>query len=434
MTLHLLNKILNRFSLDRKGSVAIIFSIAIIPIFFAIGAAVDYARYSRAVNGLVSAGDIAIFAASKEMTGSGIDDDDELQEALEEEFDKYVAANFDKDYFDVAFTRSLTYDRGAQTVSVVIEGDQKTAFLQVTNVFGMFGTDKLKFKTTLGTRLKTTPENYVMDIVMCIDATGSMQNTLNSVQANAATFDSQLRSELNIDANDPRFKVRIRPIYFRDWEDTVAGNRWYWTTTPGWGYIHNGRRWVYGYYTINHMEYGYQPADISRGLKPAVDFYDLDKTTESTAFQSFVNSEIASGGGNWPEASGACMNEGMRSDWYDRDETNDFEDDENVTVFPILVVWTDAPIRTLSVTQQLSSTQPTSYGNFESQWENSSILPQDPKLLVLFGPETSAGWSTVRHWDNYEYGGSITTGNSDAISVIADKIVKALPDVLRLTH
>ena len=181
------------------------------------------------------------------------------------------------------------------------------------------------------------------------------------------------------------------------------------------------------------MEYSWLPADTTRGLKPAADFYDLDEAADVTSFQNFVNSETASGGGNLPEASGACMNEGMRSDWYDRDETDDFPEDEHVTVFPIIVVWTDAAIRSLGTTQQISPTQPTSWNNFENQWENSSILPQDPKLMILFGPENYDGWRTVRDWDNYAYGGSIQTGNSDAISVIADNIIKTLPDVLRLT-
>ena len=280
--------------------------------FFAVGASVDYSRYSRGVTNLTSAGDIAIFAASKKMSGSGENNDDALQLELEDEFDKFMVANFDKDEYSMEFTRTLTFDRDAQTVSVEVEGTQKTAFLQVTNVFGMFGTDQLTFKTTLGTRLETTPENYVMDIIMCIDATGSMQNTLNSVQANAATFNTQLRSELNIDQTDPRFKVRVRPIYFRDWQDQQYYGQWgyYWTYYPTHSWWH---RW--------HRVWRQNTA---AGISIAPDFYDLDDAGDTAAFQAFLNTETASGGGDAPEAAGACLNEGMRSDWYDRDETTDF--------------------------------------------------------------------------------------------------------------
>lgn len=421
-------KKLGGFKKSIDGNIASTFALAMVPLMFSVGAAVDYSRYSNGFAKLVNAGDSAILAASRKMTGSGEDNDDALQAELEEEFDKFLEANFDNSRHGITFTRELSFDRDAQTVTVNVTGEMKTSFLNA------MGVPKLTYEDVLGTRLETTPENYVLDIVMCIDATGSMQNTLNSVQANASTFDSQLRDELNIDSNDERFKVRIRPIYYRDYEDSLGGYGWHWTEDPGYGYVWTGSWWSYGYWTVNHMEYGSYPADATRALKPAPDFYDLDKTSDTTEFQTFLNSESASGGGNLPEASGACLNEGMRSDWYDRDETNDFPEDEHVTVFPIIVTWTDAAIRTLSVTAPLSSGQPTSYSSFETLWGNEGIIPQDPKLLVLFGPETYSGWSTVRNWDGYEYGGSISTGNSQAITVIADKIVKVLPDVLRLTN
>jgi len=410
--------ILRRLFSDKRGNVAITFSLAIIPIFFSVGAAVDYSRYSRGFDRLVSAGDTAVIAASIKLNGSGVNDDEELKEQLEEEFDKFVAANFDANKHQIEFTRDLTFSRENRTLTVEIEGTQETTFLKAV------GFNSISYTNTLGTRLETTPENYVMDIVMCIDATGSMQNTLNSVQANAATFNTQLRAELNIDQDDPRFKVRVRPIYFRDWADQQTYGQWGW-------------RWTYypaphGYWHRWHQIWSQNTA---AGINMAPDFYDLDKSADTTNFQAFLNSESASGGGDAPEAAGACLNEGMRSDWYDREETDDFPDDENVTVFPIIVTWTDNSIQSLPLTQQwISPSQPTSYNSFKTQWENAAIIPQDPKLLILFGPETWSGWSTIRTWDNYAYGGSINTGNSQAISVIADKIIQALPDVLRLTN
>ena len=415
------------FASNRKGNVAITFGLSMIPIIFSVGAAVDYSRYSQGFNRMVSAGDTAILAASKFMTHSGIDDDQELQEGLEEQFDKFMEANFTKSKYGIDYTYELSYNRDDNTVSVEIDGEQQTAFLKAV------GIDALVFNETLGTRLEITPENYVIDIVMCIDATGSMQNTLDAVQSNAATFNTQLRNELNIEENDERFKIRIRPIYYRDYEDALAYTGWATTTVPGNGYIRLNGGWSWGYHEGVHLEWDYNPYDITRGIKTATDFYDLDDPAAASNFQSFLDSEMAWGGGNLPEASGACMNEGMRSDWYDREETDDFPDDENLTVFPIIVVWTDAAIRTLSVTQQISPTQPTSYNSFEEQW-GSSVLPQDPKLMILFGPENYSGWSTVKDWNNYAYGGPLSTGNSDAISVIADNIIKTLPDVLRLTH
>ena len=415
------------FKSNRKGNVALTFAVTALPIIFSIGAAVDYSRYSRGFDRMVSAGDTAIIAASKFMTHSGEDDDDLLRSELEDQFDNFMEANFTAAKYGITFTYDLAFDRDNNAVTVNIHGEQNTTFLRLA------GFNTLGYSSVLGTRLEITPENYVIDIVMCIDATGSMQNTLNAVQANAATFDTQLRSELNIAANDERFKIRIRPIYYRDYEDALAHNGWEWTTTPSWGYIRPNGYWVYGYYTINHIAY-YHPYDLTRAIKPASDFFDLDDSADATEFQAFLDSETAKGGGNLPEASGACINEGMRSDWYDREETTDFPEDENLTVFPIVVVWTDAAIRTLSVTQQISPTQPTSYSSFKTEWESAANISQDPKLLILFGPQNSAGWNNIKTWDNYSYGGPLTTGNSDAIAVIADNIIKTLPDVLRLTY
>ena len=404
---------LKRFKTNRKGNVAITFGLAMVPIIFSIGAAVDYSRYSRGFSRMVSAGDTAILAASKHMTGSGQNDEIILKAELEEQFDKFMEANFNKSEFGINYTYDLTFSREADTVTVQIHGEQRTTFLAA------MGMDLLVFDDTLGTRLEVTPENYVIDIVMCIDATGSMQDTLDAVQGNASTFNTQLRSELNIDPDNNQFKIRIRPIYFRDWEDERYEGNWF-------------RHW---YFYAPHGHYHWQWRQRPGGLIMSPDFYDLDDVDETAGFQNFLDSQYATGGDDLPEASGACLNEAMRSNWYDREETNDFPEDQNVTVFPIIVTWTDNAIQSLTRTHDwLSPTQPTSYASFETQWENPSILPQDPKLMILFGPETLSGWNTIKNWGNYAYGGDIDTGNDDAIEVIADNIIKTLPDVLRLTH
>ncbi len=387
----------SRFAKDTSGNVALIFAIVATPLVMATAMTVEYSRFSSAHTSMMSSADSALLAASLKMSSSTDLDDDEMQAILQLEFDNYMSANFDADKHDIDYTRRLVFDRDERTVTVDIDMDQN-------GVYGtLFGNRRLSATPHLATKLTVIPENYVLDIVMCIDATGSMQSTLNSVQASAATFDVDLRQELGIESDDPRFKVRVRPIYFRDWKDT---------------YYHN-----------------YYPWHYRDGLIMASDFYDLSVAGDASGFQSFLNSEYASRGFDYPEASGACMNEGMRSNWYDVENQNDFPEDENITVFPVLVVWTDNAIQNLWRTKNyMSPTQPTNYSTFEAQWENPAIIPQDPKLLILFGPENYAGWSTVKTWDNYVHGGSIWEGNANAVSIIADNIVKALPDTLRLTH
>lgn len=385
------------FASDCQGNVAIIFAIALTPVIMASAMAVEYSRFSSSYSSLISSADGALLAASIKMADQMDLDDAQLLSAMKTEFDNYMGVNFDGSKHKTSYTYTMSFNRDERTVAININLTQDGVYSSV------FGNKKLSASPTLGTKLTTIPENYILDIVMCIDATGSMQNTLNSVQQSAATFDGQLRSELGLEANDPRFKIRVRPIYFRDWKDTQ-------------------------YHDI-------YPTYYRDGLIMANDFFDLDDSGDTSAFQSFLNSEYASGGFDYPEASGACMNEGMRSNWYDVENQTDFPEDENLTVFPIIVVWTDNSIQQLWRTQSyMSTTQPTTYSSFEAQWNNPAIIPQDPKLLVLFGPQNYSGWSTVKYWDNYVHGGSIWQGNSNAISIIADHIVKALPDNLRLTH
>lgn len=385
------------FVSDRQGNVALIFAIALTPVIMASAMAVEYSRFSSSYTSLLSSADGALLAASITMAEQMDLDDAQLLSAMKTEFENHMGVNFNGTKHQTSYTYSMSFDRDERTVSIDINLTQDGVYSSV------FGDKKFSASPTLATKLTTIPENYVLDIVMCIDATGSMQSTLNSVQQSAATFDTQLRSELGLEANDPRFKIRVRPIYFRDWKDT---------------YYHN----IY-------------PSYYRDGLIMAADFFDLDDSGETSAFQSFLNSEYATGGFDYPEASGACMNEGMRSNWYDVENQTDFPEDENLTVFPIIVVWTDNSIQQLSQTQShMSATQPTTYSSFEAQWNNPSIIPQDPKLLILFGPQNYTGWSTVKNWDNFVHGGSIWQGNSNAISIIGDQIVKALPDNLRLTH
>ncbi len=393
----LLSVLPNSFASDCRGNVAVIFAIALTPVIMATAMAVEYSRFSSSYTSLVSSADGALLAASMKMAEQEDLDDDELLAAMQVEFNKYMNVNFDGGKHHTSYSYTMAFDRDERTVSIDINLTQDGVYNSV------FGDKHLTASPTIATKLTTVPENYVLDIVMCVDATGSMQSTLNSVQQSASTFDVQLRNELGIETNDPRIKIRVRPIYFRDWKDT---------------YYHD----LY-------------PSHYRDGLIMASDFYDLDDASNAASFQAFLNSEYASRGFDYPEASGACMNEGMRSNWYDVENQTDFPEDENLTVFPIVVVWTDNAIQQLWRTQQyMSATQPTSYTTFETQWSNPAIIPQDPKLLVLFGPQNYSGWSTVKNWDNFVHGGSIWDGNANAISIIADNIVKALPENLRLTH
>ncbi len=194
------------------------------------------------------------------------------------------------------------------------------------------------------------------------------------------------------------------------------------------------------------------------------------KVDQNNTLTSFLGSTSATGGANWPEAAGACMNEAIRSNWFDNQSAQAREyfqvpasdviikegDDipgssyTKITPIPVIVFWSDAPINDLNLSRQyLSATTPTSWNTFKNLW-NGTIPSSDPestwgvaandsgrpvidtdfRMMIHFGPSNASGFTTMYDWDKVYYGGSLTTGNDQAVKVIAKKLLEALPDLL----
>ncbi|MCB1441315.1 MAG: hypothetical protein KDJ63_16230, partial [Nitratireductor sp.] len=108
----------------------------------------------------------------------------------------------------------LSYDSATKTASAEVFFSNPTTFTRILNK------SSFDFKVKGNTKLDTEKRYYVIDIVMCIDATGSMQATLDGVTRNAASFNADLRGAIGIEPNDTTVKVRVRPIFYRDkWDN-----------------------------------------------------------------------------------------------------------------------------------------------------------------------------------------------------------------------
>ncbi len=534
------------------------------PVAMSVGVGVDYSSFKRMENRMVLAAESAMLAGSKKVIA--VREQDYADDGDYDLTNAQIVSELDsvfKPHFEANFAAG-GYDLGPEQYSLeYIEADNNTKVLVTMNydtaVMKAFGYDKMVASTEMVINLKVQPNNYVLDIVMCIDATGSMQNTLTAVKNNASTFNTDLRTELGIGENSEKIKIRIRPIFYRDWEEGLvyqnamvtynaelanyeaeyeawetgtggSGTDWDdvrddleddWDDS-GWYYQdsrgrwrssnrdwkpkthkriqYNGSGWLYftSKDALNDWIDDLEDADfagtgpgvgdpptapvepINHGLNMYSDFIDLDpnastgetKTEKNSEFETFLASTSASGGANWPEAAGACLNEAIRSNWYDNqsDEAREYfginstdviirdNDDvpeqaySKVTPIPIVVFWSDATINSLQLSRDyLSPTTPTSYASLQALWDgtipssdpedskgvaaNSSgrpIIDQDYKMLIRFGPSNAAGFTTWDAWSRNYYGGSLSTGNSQAVKVIAEKILESIPDLLRV--
>jgi hypothetical protein len=191
--------------------------------------------------------------------------------------------------------------------------------------------------------------SYAVDIVFCIDVTGSMTPILDQVKANALRFYSDVQSNLtakgkNID------ELRVRVVAFRD---IVADG------------------------------------DAALLESP---FFPLPD--DQAAFSEFVNGLVAEGGGDAPESGLEAAALAMSSPWTTRGDRRR----------QVIVVWTDQPAHPLDpsvLPAGLADRVPADFSALTDVWED----PQGPlgsssKRLILFAPD-GPGWSDISGvWEN----------------------------------
>ncbi|MGB7286764.1 MAG: Tad domain-containing protein [Salaquimonas sp.] len=570
-----MTNIVKTFLKSEGGNFATIFGLVLTPVLMTAGVAADYAGFKRMEGRMQLSAEAAMLAGSKEVIR--IRDDDYADDGVYDMTNAEIVAELDavfKPHFEANFAAG-GYELSADQYTLeYIEADNNTKVLVTMNydtaIMRAFGYNTMTASREMVINLKVQPHNYVLDLVMCIDATGSMQNTLDAVKENAATFNADLREELGVGPESQKLKIRIRPIFYRDWEEGETYNNAMvgynadlaahaaWEAEYGdvdesdleeeetsgvdpdvredfhdeWDdsnwYYKDGRKWerskkswhpkTHKRIKVNRKKYYFAsieeldawidenygdwtgggsgggttsiPAEptirakpVNHGLNIYGDFIDLDpndstgdtKEDQNAEFENFLGSTHAFGGHDWPEAAGACLNEAIRSNWYDNqsDDAREYfginstdliidDNDEvpaeaysKVTPVPIIVFWSDATINSLQKSRDyLSPTTPTSYSTFKSLWEGTipasdpdtaggvtqspsgatgrPVIDQDYKMLIRFGPSGASGFTTLDTWDRTYYGGSLSTGNSEAVKVIAKKILDSIPDLLRV--
>ena len=195
---------------------------------------------------------------------------------------------------------------------------------------------------------------YHVDMVFCIDATGSMRHVLDFVKRNALNLYQDIAGAMEKKRKTVS-QMRIRVIAFRD-------------------YVADGDQ-----------------------AMMASDFFVLPQQAQQ--FYDCVNGVTAMGGGDIPEDGLEALAYAIRSDWTK----------EGVKKRHIIVVWSDAPTHALGhgkIAPWYPDGMAEDFDELSLWWEDEQLggaMDEGAKRLLIFAPDApewnriSAEWSQVVH-------------------------------------
>lgn len=193
---------------------------------------------------------------------------------------------------------------------------------------------------------------YAVDIVLCIDVTGSMSPVIDTVKKGALSFHKRL-----VDAMAAREKavgqLRIRVVAYRDFE-----------ADPG------------------------NPVELSK-------FWRIPQ--EAKQFERFVKGLRADGGGDLPESGLEALALAIKSPWE-----REYERRRHV-----IVLFTDASAHELGVgstRMRYPRGMPKDMDELAAMWGrgrgNSAVMDSGAKRLLIFAPDLQPWTAIADSWSN----------------------------------
>jgi hypothetical protein len=191
--------------------------------------------------------------------------------------------------------------------------------------------------------------SYAVDIVFCIDVTGSMTPIIDQVKANALRFYDDVQSNLTAKGKNVD-QLRVRVIGFRDFV-----------------------------------------ADGAAALDESPFFTLPDERAD---FSAFVNGLVAEGGGDAPESGLEAVALAIDSSWTTVGDRRR----------QVIVVWTDQPAQPLNpsvLPPDIASRVSPDFSALTDAWEDEQgRMGSSSKRLILFAPD-GPGWSDISGvWEN----------------------------------
>lgn len=221
---------------------------------------------------------------------------------------------------------------------------------------------------------------YNVDMVFCIDATGSMGNVIDMVKSNALNFYEDVKTAME---RKEKFinQLRVRIIAYRDYR--ADGDM----------------------------------AMLTTG------FFNLPDDNEN--FRKCVQSIVADGGGDEPEDGLEALAYAIKSPWTT----------EGKKRRQVIVVWTDASTHELGFGKGMPNypnNMPRNLAELSEWWgdmqTSSEFIDRRAKRLVLFAPD-KPGWSLIsENWDNVIHYPSQAGGGLEEMDygTILDTIVNTI--------
>lgn len=220
--------------------------------------------------------------------------------------------------------------------------------------------------------------DYNIDIVMCIDSTGSMDPILDEVKRSALSFADFFRSEMEASGKTVD-QLRVKVISFKD-------------------------------YMVD-----------SEPMKESKFFVLPD---ENGAFKSFVDAIEASGGGDEPENALEAIATALNSEWVKTGAKRRH----------VVLLFTDAsahPLRHREGCPNYPENMPESLGELGNWWEGCSQYfysnyEAKSGRMVVFGPKKEP-WISMNIWNRYWVSYSQETGLNhtemqDVISMLTGSV------------
>ena len=207
-------------------------------------------------------------------------------------------------------------------------------------------------------------EEFMADVVMCIDCTGSMDNIINTIKTNALNFFPDMKRKC-AEKGKRITSMRLKVIAFRDFDDAPP-----------------------------FQESG---------------FYNLPE--QETDFKSFVGALVAIGGGDAPERGYDALDLAMGSVWSKEPKARQ-----------AIILWTDAASHPLSA----RSTTAKSFSELTDLWK--SKMGKNSKRLIIFAPDESSwnvienSWENTKRHDVASGGGLSDVDYEEIINALSESI------------